>query len=87
MVNIVLMPFRLAGILRAISFGLETLADTLTICADILEQLGLSQDVDTFLWFILLLCLVTRRFQLFFSIVVFVTVSSPIWRGGAQGSK
>ena len=81
------MPFRVAGILRAIAYLLETVADTVTICADILEQLGLSQDVDTFLWFILLVCLVTRRFQLFFSIVIFVTVSSPIWRGGAQGSR
>ena len=85
--NIVLMPFRLAGILRAIAYGLETLADTLSICADILEQLGLSQDVDTLLWALLLLCLLTRRFQLFFSIVLFVTVSSPIWRGGSLSGK
>ena len=81
------MPVRVGGVGQAMAYRLETMAETGTICADILEQLGLSQDVDTFLWFILLACLVTRRFQLFFSIVVFVTVSSPIWRGGAQGSK
>ncbi len=71
------MPFRVAGVWRVISYFLETLADFVSICADILEQLGLSQVVDTLLVQFAHLHPGAAVWVLF-SIVFFVTVSSPI---------
>ena len=73
------MPLRVSSLLRAAAYFFQCVVNALTIFADILEQLGLCQDVDTLLWIVLIFCLVKRRFTLLFSIVGLVVVSAPVW--------
>ena len=73
------MPFRVAALIRVISAILRYIANGLSVLAEVLEQLGLSQDLDTLIWIFLLVCLVKRRFGLLFSVLGIVIVSSPVW--------
>jgi len=79
------MPVRLGSFLRAVGYALELVAHLLYVAADVLEQIGLSQDVDTYLWISLVVCLYFRKFSLFFGVVVIIVVSSPVWSSQAKG--
>ncbi len=73
------MPLRVSALIRVIAALLRYIANALTVLAEVLEQLGLSQDLDTLIWVFLVVCLVKRRFGLLFSVLGIVIVSSPVW--------
>ncbi len=72
------MLVRVAGLLRTLSWFLQAVSNLLLILADLIENLGLNQDIDTVTWLFLVFCLVTRRFAVLFSLVGAIVVTSPV---------
>ena len=73
------MLVRAAGILRALAWVLQAVRNILLVCADVVETLGLNQDVDTVIWIFLIFLLVTRRFSVLGALVALIIFTSPVW--------
>ncbi len=74
------MLVRVAGLLRALASGLDILRNILLVLADLVEGLGLSQDLDPLIWIFLLFCLYTRRFLVLVSLVLIIVLTPPAWQ-------
>ena len=71
------MLVRVAGVLRALAWALSALRNLLIVTADVIESLGLNQDIDTLLWISLIFCLATRRFKTLGTVVAIIIFVSP----------
>ena len=75
-----LMLIRFAGLLRLLGYLFEIVTWCCQVGAQLIEEIGIESDADTFLWVLFLFLIITRRFKWLFFGLVLLGLSSILVR-------